>query len=81
MATVALGHMAALHLSRLVTGSIDRGSALTFMVFIQVQIHGLLVAVGRTSYQSCCNISLFHLLEVVDIHVQAEQLLLDHQAV
>jgi hypothetical protein len=43
------------------------------VVFIQVQIHGLLVTVGGTSYQSCCNISLFHLLKVVDKDVGLEQ--------
>ena len=32
------------------------------VLLVQVQVHGLPVAIGGTSYQPSCNISLFHLL-------------------
>ena len=51
------------------------------VLLVQVQSHGLLVTVGRTSYQTSCNISLFHLLYVIQIHFEAEQLLQYHQVV
>jgi hypothetical protein len=45
------------------------------VVFIQVPIHGLLVAVGRTSYHPSCDVTSFRFLLVIHIHVQVEQLL------